>query len=298
MCIDLATERSEYGGAIAEKDIMQTEKNANGNTTPTTDVDDDDDDDAALDDVEEEEAEEVASRLEEISSDSDDDFEDEMDCDEGESRASAPQRRARVASNDLLLFDWDDTLLPSTYLQQQGLRLTEESRPTEEQWAQLKELSLAALRTLSTAKRQGHVVLITNAERGWVELSCRKFSPWLLPALEGVKVLSARSEYEHQGIASPFEWKYLAFENEIASWNTYISSSPTIASIISIGDAGHERLALLRAAKYAPNCRAKSVKLVERPGPPQLMKQHELLGDCLRHIVRHEGNLDLCFKFL
>ena len=37
------------------------------------------------------------------------------------------------------------------------------------------------------------VVLITNAERGWIELSCQKFLPTLFPVLESVKASSAHS---------------------------------------------------------------------------------------------------------
>jgi hypothetical protein len=196
----------------------------------------------------------------------------------------------------LLILDWDDTLLPSTFIQQQGLKLTEDSVPNSVQWEQLKELSFKAARTLRLAKREGRVVLVTNAEKGWVELSCMKFSPWLYPFLEGLKIVSARAEYEHLGIPSPSEWKYRAFSSEISNWNTWVPSNP-VTNVISIGDAGHERQALLRAAAGVPQCEAKSVKLCERPGVPQLLKQHELLGVCLRQIVRHDGSLDLCFKF-
>ena len=46
----------------------------------------------------------------------------------------------------------------------------------------------------------GDFVIVTNAERGWVELSCRKYFPWLLPTIDGLKILSARSSYEQPGI--------------------------------------------------------------------------------------------------
>jgi hypothetical protein len=233
--------------------------------------------------------------------DSDDDS-DSLDSDlevmsdvEGDDGTAVPQQRSR-RDETLLIFDWDDTLLPSTFIQQQGLKLTEDSQPTPAQWEQLKELSFKAARTLRLAKREGRVVLVTNAEKGWVELSCRKFSPWLFPFLEGLKIVSARSEYEHRGIASPFEWKYLAFESEISNWSTWVPSNP-VTNVISIGDAGHERMALLKAAEGMPNCQAKSVKLCERPGVPELLKEHELLDTCLREIVRHDGSLDLCLKF-
>eukprot|EP00929_Paragymnodinium_shiwhaense_P040295 TRINITY_DN21053_c0_g1_i2.p1 TRINITY_DN21053_c0_g1~~TRINITY_DN21053_c0_g1_i2.p1 ORF type:complete len:328 (+),score=59.16 TRINITY_DN21053_c0_g1_i2:145-984(+) len=252
-------------------------------------------------------------------SDSDDDFEEDSDAGEPEGAAhqvtmewhdsidlnedfafagpSPPMSPYSLSRRDetLLIFDWDDTLLPSTFIQQAGLKLTDDSQPTEEQWEQLRIVSLASLRTLKAAKRLARVVIVTNAERGWVEMSCRKFSPWLYHALDGVRVLSARSQYEQPGVTSPFEWKYLAFESEISNWTAWFASA-AVNSIISIGDAGHERLALLRAAKGFPDCRAKSVKLTVRPTVPVLIKEHELLGTCLKPIVRHEGSLDLCLK--
>merc|ERR1719460_3349153 len=142
------------------------------------------------------------------SEDSDSDYDDDDDCD---SNSIGP-----FATKDtILIFDWDDTVLPSTWIQEHGLRLDEESQATEEQQVQLNAMADKAMQTLSIAKRHGKVILVTNAERGWIEMSCRKFMPTLLPALESVKILSARSTYEHQGVTSPFEWKYLAFESEI-----------------------------------------------------------------------------------
>jgi len=229
-------------------------------------------------------------------SECDSDAASDVCMDQGDFAAEASKARRPRKEETLMIFDWDDTLLPSTYIQQQGLKLTDDSQPTPEQWEHLKEISLGSAISLRAARRRGRVVLVTNAERGWVELSCRKFSPWLLPLLDGLKVLSARSEYEHRGVTSPFEWKYLAFESEINNWNSLISAD-AITNIISIGDAGHERQALMRAAKGVPNCLAKSVKLVERPGVSQLRKQHELLSVCIGEIVRHAGCLDLCFKF-
>eukprot|EP00928_Gymnodinium_smaydae_P093757 TRINITY_DN7806_c0_g2_i1.p1 TRINITY_DN7806_c0_g2~~TRINITY_DN7806_c0_g2_i1.p1 ORF type:complete len:253 (-),score=41.07 TRINITY_DN7806_c0_g2_i1:262-1020(-) len=204
--------------------------------------------------------------------------------------------RSMLREDTLLIFDWDDTILPSTWIQKQGLRLTSDSVVTDDQGQVLKKLSRSASRMLRAAKRYGRVVLVTNAERGWVELSCKKFLPWLLPVLEGVKILSARAEYERRGVTSPFEWKYLAFESEINNWCSFISAQ-AVTNIVSIGDAGHERQALLRTTKGIPNCRAKSVKLVERPVVPQLQKQHELLNTVIGQIARHDGNLDLRFKF-
>merc|ERR1719379_3057192 len=101
-----------------------------------------------------------------------------------------------TAAETVLIFDWDDTVLPSWWVQSQGLRLDDDSVVTKWQADQLLEVAKLAAETLRVAKQFGTVVLVTNAERGWIELSCQKFLPPLRASLEGVKLLSARSTYE------------------------------------------------------------------------------------------------------
>jgi hypothetical protein len=199
----------------------------------------------------------------------------------------------------MLIFDWDDTVHPTTWVQEQGLRLDEDSSPSAEQQEKLQKMAERAAQTLSVAKRHGTVTLVTNAEHGWIELSCQKFMPSLYPALEGVKILSARSTYEHQGVASPFEWKYLAFEREIRGFCEASGEDERCGrrkNIISFGDSSHEREALIRVTEDLENCCTKSFKFVERPEVEELLKEHELISGCFRHIVNHDGNLDLCIR--
>merc|ERR1719276_474293 len=101
-----------------------------------------------------------------------------------------------------MIFDWDDTILPSAWVQSQGLRLDEDSKVNDNQRMQLTEVANAVMETLRIAKTMGTVVLVTNAERGWIELSCQKFLPALLPLLENVKAVSARTKYESSRVPS------------------------------------------------------------------------------------------------
>jgi hypothetical protein len=195
----------------------------------------------------------------------------------------------------ILIFDWDDTVLPSTWVQEQGLGLGDESVVTPEQQAILATMSEYAAQTLNAAKRHGKVVLVTNAEHGWIELSCKKFMPDLMPALEDVKRLSARSTYEHQGVISPFQWKYYAFDSEIKSFFKEFAPDQR-KNVISFGDSAHEREALIRVTESMEGCCTKSLKFVERPEVEQLMKEHELISGCFKYVVNHVGNLDLCIK--
>lgn len=198
----------------------------------------------------------------------------------------------------VFIFDWDDTILPSAWVQGQGLRLDEESKVSECQRQQLSEAANAAMETLRAAKQHGTVVLVTNAERGWIELSCQKFLPTLYPTLENLKLLSARTTYESPLRASPCDWKLCAFESEIERiFGEQVITSPEYRkNIFSLGDSIHEREALLRATASLPNCRSKSLKFMERPEIGQLCKQHSLISGCFERLVQHDGNLDLCIR--
>lgn len=223
-----------------------------------------------------------------------------MDLSDSESEISDDGSMLDVGENDmvfsaeetLMIFDWDDTLLPSAWLLQQGLHPSKPEMPTSEQRAQLKDLCRCVRRTLRHAKSHGTVVLVTNAERGWIELSCQRYFPGLLPMLESVKIVSARAAHEKPGVTSPTVWKSLAFASEInGAFNSFASEQRK--NVISFGDAWHERSAVLEVTKHIPNCCTKSFKFMERPDVAQLQREHELICGCLGHIVSHEGSLDL-----
>lgn len=202
------------------------------------------------------------------------------------------------SATPLFIFDWDDTILPSSWVQRQGLRLDASSHPTAEQRQVLAEVAVATGKTLRAARQQGTVVLVTNAERGWIELSCQKFLPTLSPMLENFKLVSARTSYECTQGPSPLDWKLCAFDHEITRFfGADVISDPSICkNVFSLGDGVHEREALLNSTCSAPNCHSKSLKFVERPDISQICKQHELIVNAFEQLVHHQGNLDLCLR--
>jgi len=198
----------------------------------------------------------------------------------------------------LFIFDWDDTILPSSWVRRQGLRLDAASVVSAAQHEVLAEVSAAACQILQAARQHGTVVLVTNAERGWIELSCQKFLPTLAPMLENVRMVSARTTFEGPECQSPLDWKLRAFEVEIQRYfgDHVLLDEAQRKNIFSIGDSVHEREALLRATAALPNCRSKSLKFVDRPDYSQICKQHELISSCFDQIVHHDENLDMCIR--
>lgn len=222
------------------------------------------------------------------------------DCSRSEQSCARQAAQAAAAEVNMIILDWDDTICPSTWLNQSGLTIAADSPlPNDEQKAQLRRIGQCAIKFLRRAKHLGHVIIVTNAEKGWVELSCCKFLPEVFPHLEGVKVLSARSTFEPSTVVSamsPILWKRQAFDLEIDAFlktRAMYSEPGRQKSMISIGDSMQERTALLEATADR-ECFTKSLKLLERPTPEQLARQHEVLRSCLRQFVDYEGSLDLC----
>lgn len=200
------------------------------------------------------------------------------------------------ANETLFILDWDDTLLPTSWIEAQGLRVGGGAPILAEQSKHLEILAERASQTLRLAKAYGTVVVVTNAEQGWIELSCQKFMPSLWGALEDVKLLSARSHFEHQGVAQPSVWKLLAFRDEIEPFfgpGCGSHDATPQRNIISIGDSLHEREALIRVTDRFPNSWAKAMKLMEKPSAEEFLREHAVLCGVLGDIVNHMGNLDV-----
>jgi len=190
----------------------------------------------------------------------------------------------------VIVFDWDDTLLASSFLSGKGYRLDTMTDFTPELEQQLKDLEASVIGVITLALNYGEVIVITNAETGWVELSAQKFIPGVVPLLSQIKVMSARSTYEDMFPDSPLKWKFYAFQEKLSS---YFAETKKDKNIISFGDSHVEREAVRAVTRGVPFTRCKSVKFAERPNMEQLKRQIELITNCFQYIHNHDGDLDL-----
>jgi len=202
---------------------------------------------------------------------------------------------ASPSPDTVIIFDWDDTLLASSFLSQHGYRLDTDMPPNAEIDAHLRELEVAVSTLLNHALAFGHVNIVTNAETGWVQLSAQKFLPGVVPYLSRVNVLSARSTFEVHHPDAPLKWKYFAFQEKLTTvfGASALASHERRKNVISFGDSHVEREACRAVTRGMPNTRTKSVKFAERPSMEQLRRQIELVTNCFQYIHSHDGDLDL-----
>lgn len=195
-------------------------------------------------------------------------------------------------SETCIVFDWDDTLFPSSFVDRKRLIHARQldDLPSELQRG-FSELERNITRLITAASEYGTVLIITNAQTGWVELTTSKFMPGLLSVLtKSVRIVSARSSFERFFPGDPLCWKAAAFAHELHQLQKTVGVS--LRNVMSFGDSIEERTAVKIAAGQLRS-RAKSVKFLDAPSPRQLHQQIEVVANCLEWIWRHNGDLDV-----
>lgn len=203
-----------------------------------------------------------------------------------------------AAAARVIVFDWDDTLMASSWIDREKLLNTPSFADlSAELQAQFGALEEHVGWCLAAALKLGTVVIITNAEAGWVEYSAKRFMPRLLPLLQTLRVVSARTTYERFYPGAPLCWKAAAFAHEANQVFSGVATAggdapPLAREIISFGDSNEERTAVKIAAGQL-DATSKSIKFVDLPNPEQLRKQVETITSWLTWVCSHNTELDL-----
>jgi len=192
-----------------------------------------------------------------------------------------PEQRA-PKHQDLIIFDWDDTLMYTSFLlRQKGAPI----RP--ETLKHLERIEKAAYTLLETAVGLAQTFIITNAMEGWVEQCVAQHMPSLKKLLKRVPVISARSTQEGEGYQVS-QWKNQAFMELGKRFD-----SQTITNVLSMGDSNYEMEAAHVLGEQFPQSVIKTVKMQESPSPEELMKQLDMIVPKFQAIVEKASNMKI-----
>eukprot|EP00742_Colponemidia_sp_Colp-10_P005505 GILJ01005882.1.p1 GENE.GILJ01005882.1~~GILJ01005882.1.p1 ORF type:complete len:355 (+),score=34.05 GILJ01005882.1:147-1211(+) len=194
-----------------------------------------------------------------------------------------PQSKRPKSHQTVIIFDWDDTLLCTSYL---NLRQDDSIPPAVQ--TQLRSLEIAIINLLSLAESMGSTFIITNAMTGWVEYSASKYLPAITPLLSKVKVISARGAWEERFPGNYHQWKAQAFLEVQKTFDSEI-----IANLLCLGDSNVEMDAIHLMGKCFSQALIKTVKFRENPTPDELVKQLELVAQKFDKICNSARNLTI-----
>ena len=205
----------------------------------------------------------------------------------GKSLGNEGRFKERSIASHVTVFDYDDTLFPSSWLSQ----LCAFSNPLPKGvLTELQRVNDTASQLLLEAMSYSSVMVVTNAEEEWVYESSRLFLPSVFALLDKITVISARDQYESLYPNDSAKWKRIVFSKELSQMRP---QSNDYFSVLSIGDSLHEREAVLAFGENNLRVIAKSIKMIDLPSPSQLATQQELIAKALPSMIYSQEKLDL-----
>eukprot|EP00397_Hematodinium_sp_SG-2012_P021249 GEMP01021938.1.p1 GENE.GEMP01021938.1~~GEMP01021938.1.p1 ORF type:complete len:311 (+),score=38.68 GEMP01021938.1:48-980(+) len=194
-----------------------------------------------------------------------------------------PPTRRSPQHQTVIIFDWDDTLLCTSFL-----NLRHDAAPPPAVQNQLLNIERVGCQLLELALKLGQTFIITNAMKGWVEYSAIKYVPGLLNTLHKVKIISARGDYEHAFPGNYSEWKIQAFLEVQRQLDSEI-----ITNLVALGDSNIEMDAVHVMGNEFSEALIKTIKFRECPSPEELVKQLELVLQKFEKIILNARNLKI-----
>ena len=183
--------------------------------------------------------------------------------------------------NTVLIFDWDDTLLPINWLHTKGVRQGQSINISEDIAVELEILDEMCFRVLKQAQNLGKVVIVTNSTNGWVETSSTIFLPKVHEFLAKIEVISAPENFPHLSIK---DCKVEVFKQLIKD---------NILNVLSFGDSFNDRDSLFLAIEDNPSIYSKSFKFLRTPNINELKNQIQILINKLEELCKISTNLDM-----
>ena len=173
---------------------------------------------------------------------------------------------------NIFIFDWDDTLMCTSYVAPTGVLNLDEMKPNDR--TTMKNLDQLVSNLLNKALDKGLVFIITNAAYGWIEYSAKKLYPISYEVLKKVKIVSARGMCEKKYPGDYRQWKTKAFIETMKKSNINFLKT---ANIISFGDSIIELEALHKLKEIFADGYIKTIKFKEHPQPLELIKELKII---------------------
>ena len=179
------------------------------------------------------------------------------------------------------VWDWDDSLFSTTYLFKLGVDTV-----------QFPELSKSIKICLDMALNVGHVYIITNGERGWVQKCITDHLVYCDSILERVHILSTVDT----GLSSihDLKWRKIAAFDRISGMFRSRTPKGEMHHLICFGDCAYDRTASQHIReKIRTNTYVKNVKLVSKPSLKTLLLEQKNIQNVYSTLLMSPQHLDL-----
>eukprot|EP01083_Nonionella_stella_P316139 1144754_1 len=189
--------------------------------------------------------------------------------------------------NKLIVFDWDDTLFPTSKSKQMSAQ--QKVSLSDVDHTQMNELSCCIYTVLSSfiGKYGAHNICIVSAsEKGWIKQSLSmvanigRFADIcnLLFVKHKIEMIHPlKRDLPFVTDTHVFDWKYRVFRILLRDSHLTNDCSSTVNTLVSFGDSPHEYKAAKHAARLFRNVLVHRVQLLCKPSLTDMIDHMELL---------------------
>ena len=194
----------------------------------------------------------------------------------------------------LIIFDWDDTLFPTSWTVSNGIDLSDSSIQNK-YIVYFSRLDMLLYKLLTTCLKYGTVFIVTNAVIRWIQVSSNMLPNTQKVINNNIKIVSARDLYQEKYPSQMDLWKKLVFDELVLKNFDKCKHQ----HVISVGDAEHEFKALVdlyNESSVTKHRLLKTVRFVRNPSFNTVVDEIEVLNSCIIKVLTNNDHMDLKFK--
>ena len=215
------------------------------------------------------------------------------------SETSSTSGELSIFSKTLLIFDFDDTLFCTKYLDTFALPYQDifTCKVSLEQMnsclaLEIKELESAILDLFINLGQNCDIVIISNADLKWINNCLTHFLPDLNDYLteNEIKIHSAKNSFS-KFVKAPTDWKLQCFKKVIDE--LYEDDLFYDLNVISIGDGKEEKKAVFNLAKDLKlrKLRTKFIRMISFPSAASIVLQLKYLNNNINEMILDENSI-------
>lgn len=203
---------------------------------------------------------------------------------------------------NIIIVDWDDTLFPTTWLNTNEIKLSEENiKITYKVYFQELDKSISSF--LKSYAEVGTIYIVTNANMKWIKASLNSLPLSRKTIINNnIRILSARDMFSEE--VSTQKWKLKTFETIVRTdlKNIFSIKNKNITiNILSFGDAVYEYVALINLHdildnktdnKKNINFYLKNIKFKPQPDFDSIIEEMDLIKKNKNQLINEKGYID------
>ena len=194
-----------------------------------------------------------------------------------ESYHSKEKKVEKIKKETIFLFDWDDTLMCTHFINLKNQNLTE-----DEQYI-VNNLGKVVWKFLKKCSEYGKIIIMTNSSEEWMKKTAVNFLKINEKMFENIKIISTRDKYLKKGIEKK-KWKEIAL-NELL-----LKYGDKIENLICASDSEKDIEVFKNISKENKEINISTIKFKSKPSPLIMIKEIKYLSNFLYETIGSNKN--------